>query len=136
MAGMVLSLTYLKVVQLLQPFTDPWLNQIKETSLWQIFFVFLIALLIEMNDVDRHFLTVCLMLAFFINFIVLGVQWLLRRCGWWSRDSLERNTVTHDQDVNSTLVKANPKKSNTSTDQIHIHKRISSPFHINENSTL
>jgi hypothetical protein len=51
-AGMLLSLVYLKAIQWLAPFKDPMLNRIKETSVWQIFFVFLIALLIKMNDID------------------------------------------------------------------------------------
>jgi len=49
---MLISLIYLKLMQLLQPFTDPGLNRIKETSIWQIFFVFLIALLLKTNEVD------------------------------------------------------------------------------------
>jgi hypothetical protein len=81
-AGMVLSLTYLKCIQLLRPFVAPELNHIKETSLWQVFFVFLIALLIRMGDVDRDFLTVCLLLAFFANFVMLGVLYVARHyCG-------------------------------------------------------
>ena len=81
-AGMLLSLIYLKLIQLLQPFTDPGLNRIKETSIWQIFFVFLIALLLHTNSIDSDFLTVCLFVAFFINFILLLGQALVQ---YWVR---------------------------------------------------
>ena len=57
-AGMLLSLAYLKAIQWLAPFKDPALNRIKETSIWQIFFVFMIALLIKMDDIDSDFLVV------------------------------------------------------------------------------
>mgnify|MGYP003386388082 CR=1 FL=1 len=95
-AGMLLSLTYLKLIQLLQPFTDPGLNRIKETSIWQIFFVFLIALLLKTNAVDSDFLTVCLLLIFFMNFILLVGQYvaqcLLRyACVGVKRDSKRRS---------------------------------------------
>jgi hypothetical protein len=63
--GMLLSLAYLKMIQLLKPFTDPELNRIKETSIWQIFFIFLIALLLKTYEVDGGLLTVCLLLVFF-----------------------------------------------------------------------
>ena len=79
-AGMLLSLTFLKMVQLLKPYKDQELNRIKETSIWQIFFVFQIALLIKMNDVDGNFLTVCLLLAFFANFVILLGQCLVQYC--------------------------------------------------------
>lgn len=75
-AGMVLSLIYLKMIQLLKPFTDPGLNRIKETSIWQIFFVLFIALLLKTRAVNSDFLTVCLLLAFFANFILLLGQYL------------------------------------------------------------
>jgi hypothetical protein len=80
-AGMMLSLVYVKAIQWLTPFKDPALNRIKETSLWQIFFVFFIALLIKMNDVDSDFLLVCLLLVFFVNFLILVGQYLLQWCG-------------------------------------------------------
>ena len=83
-AGMLLSLAYLKMVQLLKPYTDQELNRIKETSIWQIFFVFLIALLIKMNDVDKNFLAVCLLLVFFANFAILFGQYLVHRFEWLS----------------------------------------------------
>lgn len=76
-AGLMLSLVYLKAVQLLQPFSDPQLNIIKEISLWQIFFVFLIALLIKMNESHYDFLTVCLLVTFFANFILLAGQYVV-----------------------------------------------------------
>ena len=79
-AGIVLSLIYLKAVQLLQPYADEQLNIIKETSLWQIFFVFLIALLIMMDNVDRDFLTVCLLITFFVNILIVGGQLVLHGC--------------------------------------------------------
>jgi hypothetical protein len=84
---MLLSLIYLKLVQLLKPHSDPVLNRIKETSIWQIFFVFLIALLLHTNAVESVFLTVCLMLVFFGNFILLLGQylvqyWLRHACVW------------------------------------------------------
>jgi hypothetical protein len=86
-AGMLLSLIYLKMVQLLKPFTDPAMNRIKETSIWQIFFVFLIALLLNTNAVDSVLLTVCLMLVFLGNLIILLgqylVQYLLRYASAW-----------------------------------------------------
>jgi hypothetical protein len=80
-AGMLLSLAYLKAIQWLAPFKDPALTRIKETSVWQIFFVFLIALLIKMDDVDGDFLAVCLILVFFVNFLILLGQYLAQRCG-------------------------------------------------------
>ena len=63
-AGMLLSLIYL--------------NRIKETSIWQIFFVFLIALLLKTNAVHSDFLTICLLLVFFGNFILLLGQYLVK----------------------------------------------------------
>jgi hypothetical protein len=80
-AGMLLSLAYLKAIQWLAPFKDPALNRIKETSEWQIFFVFLIALLIKLGDTDSDFLVVCLMLAFFANFLILFGQYVVQYCG-------------------------------------------------------
>jgi hypothetical protein len=80
-AGMLLSLAYLKAIQWLAPFKDPALTRIKETSVWQIFFVFLIALLIKMDDVDGDFLAVCLILVFFVNFLILLGQYLAQRFG-------------------------------------------------------
>jgi hypothetical protein len=80
-AGMLLSLAYLKAIQWLAPFKDPALNLMKETTVWQIFFVFLIALLIKMDDFDSGILVVCLMLVFFVNFLILLGQYLLQCCG-------------------------------------------------------
>jgi hypothetical protein len=80
-AGMLLSLAYLKAIQWLAPFKDPVMNRIKETSLWQIFFVFFIALLIKMDDVNSDMLVVCLMLVFFANFWILLGQYLVQYCG-------------------------------------------------------
>jgi hypothetical protein len=80
-AGMLLSLAYLKAIQWLMPFQDPELNRIKETSIWQIFFVFQIALLIKMDDVDRDLLTACLLFVFFVNILILLVQYLVQCCG-------------------------------------------------------
>jgi hypothetical protein len=77
-AGMLLSLVYLKAIQWLAPFKDPALNRIKETSIWQIFFVFQIALLIKMDDVDRDLLTACLLFVFFVNFFLMLGQYLLQ----------------------------------------------------------
>ena len=79
-AGMLLSLTYLKMIQLLRPFADHDLNRIKETSIWQIFFVFLIALLLKNRDVNSDILTICLFLIFFLNFFLLLGQSLVQ-CG-------------------------------------------------------
>jgi hypothetical protein len=80
-AGMLLSLVYLKAIQWLAPFKDPTLNRIKETSVWQIFFVFTIALLIKMDDIDSDVLTFCLLLAFSINFFIMIGQYLVQSCG-------------------------------------------------------
>jgi hypothetical protein len=79
-AGMLLSLAYLKAIQWLAPFKDPALNRIKEISVWQIFFVFMIALLIKMDDIDSDFLAVCLLLVFFVNFLILLGQYLVKCC--------------------------------------------------------
>lgn len=81
-AGMLLSLTYLKTVQLLRPFKDPELNRIKETSVWQIFFVFLIALLIKTEEIDSNSLTACLLLVFFFHFFLLLGKYVVR---YWER---------------------------------------------------
>ena len=81
------------MIQLLKPFADPKLNDIKETSIWQIFFVFLIALLIKNNDSDSVFLAVCLMVTFFMNFIILGVKFV---ANWWLR--YRSHTTLGDQD--------------------------------------
>ena len=91
MAGMLLSLIYLKLIQLLQPFTDPGLNRIKETSIWQIFFVFLIAHFLKTDTIDTDFLTVCLLLVFFCNFILLLGQYLVQHCVRCMRASLPRD---------------------------------------------
>jgi hypothetical protein len=80
-AGMLLSLAYLKAIQWLAPFKDPALNLMKETSIWQIFFVFMIAQLIKMDDIDSDFLAICLMLVFFVNFLILLGQYLVQCCG-------------------------------------------------------
>jgi hypothetical protein len=80
-AGMLLSLAYLKAILWLAPFKDPALNRIKETSVWQIFFVFLIALLIKMDDIDSDILVVCLMMVFFLNFLIMLGQYLVQCCG-------------------------------------------------------
>jgi hypothetical protein len=103
-AGMALSLTYIKVVQLLQPFKDPQLNLIKETSLWQIFFIFLIAMLIKMDEVDSEFLTMCLLLTFFMNFAMLGWQWVawkLRQAHslWSESGSKQAGTTQTDYEM-------------------------------------
>jgi hypothetical protein len=79
-AGMLLSLAYLKAIQWLTPFKDPALNRIKETSVWQIFFVFLIALLIKMDDVDSEFLAASLLLVFFANIVIWLGQCLVQCC--------------------------------------------------------
>ena len=81
-AGMLLSLTYIKLIQLLQPFTDPELNRIKETSIWQLFFVFQIALLLKTNSGKSEVLSVCLLIVFFINFIILLGKYLVK---YWLR---------------------------------------------------
>ena len=73
-AGIVLSLAYLKAIQVLKPYTDPELNRIKETSIWQVFLVFFIALLMKQNEIDRDILTYWLLLVFFANFVyIIGV---------------------------------------------------------------
>ena len=84
-AGIVISLVYLKMIQVLKPFKDPQLNVIKETSLWQIFFVFQIALVITKDsEVDRNFITFCLMLAFFMNVVILVFQYVVQYFkGFW-----------------------------------------------------
>lgn len=105
MAGMMLSLVYLKMVQLLQPFIDPQLNVIKETTLWQIYFVFLIALLIKMDDINSDFLTFCLMLTFFFNFILFGgircaQHWKKLNClSKYTERAPRVNAVESDNDI-------------------------------------
>jgi len=105
MAGVMLTLIYLKAVQLLQPFSDTQLNIIKEISLWQIFFVFLIALLIKMKDSHNDFLAVCLLVTFFANFIFLGGQYaarLLSRCIEPTVKAMKR----HSSNASSSVVDA------------------------------
>lgn len=72
----MLSLAYLKALQVKKPFIDPELNLIKETSIWQIYFVFLIALMIQIDEIDRMVLTMALMFVFFANIIIFVGKWL------------------------------------------------------------
>ena len=104
-AGMLLSLIYLRLIHLLQPFTDPGLNRIKETSIWQIFFVFLIALLLKTNAMDSDLLTTWLLLVFFANFILLLGQYLAQ---YWLRHAacvcVSRGVTRRASDVEAACV--------------------------------
>ena len=70
-AGIAATLCYLKLVQHFQPYADHELNRMKETSLWQIFSIFFLALLIKTDEIDSSPLKVLLVTTFFADFIIL-----------------------------------------------------------------
>ena len=51
----------------------------KETSLWQIFFIFFISLLIKYIHIDSNFLKWFLVVTFFANFIIFFVNFVSSR---------------------------------------------------------
>ena len=51
----------------------------KETSLWQIFFIFFISLLIKYVHIDSNFLKWFLVVTFFANFIIFFVNFVSSR---------------------------------------------------------
>lgn len=69
--GMVATFIYLKLVQHFEPYIDRELNRMKETSLWQIAFILLLALLIKADEINFSALRAFLVITFFANFIVL-----------------------------------------------------------------
>jgi hypothetical protein len=79
-AGMMLSIVYMKLVQVLKPYVDDELNRMKEISLWQIFFVFFLALLIKMDNYDNWALTLFVVVVFFAYFILAVMRYMLSCC--------------------------------------------------------
>ena len=66
-----MTLCYLKLVQYFKPYIDDKLNHMKETSLWQIYVIFFLALLIKYTYVDDKVIKYFLIVTFFANFIIL-----------------------------------------------------------------
>jgi len=147
-AGILLTLVYLKTIQLLHPFADQQLNIIKETSLWQIFLVFFIALLIKMNDVNSDFLTASLILTFFANFLLMGWQWMSRSlvhgakfvCAWCQVCTESRGRAPRPTDVEMSMVDTTGSfsiRKNSSTG-VHVTddaRTQQSPFHKDQDAS-
>ena len=78
MVGTWLTLSYLKLVQHFKPYLDNELNRMKETSLWQIFFIFYLALLIKYDNIDADLLKALLVVTFFANYLMYISHFVIR----------------------------------------------------------
>lgn len=76
--GVLFSLLFIWIYELADPYEDSTLMRIKDIALWQIFFIFGCALLIDGNYIDssNQLLVLFMIFVIFVNFLADVVRWL------------------------------------------------------------
>lgn len=75
--GLLFSLVFIKLYELCKPYQDHVIQRIKDISLWQIFFIFGCALLINGEYVESQdtYVVVFMVFVIFVNMLVDVLRW-------------------------------------------------------------
>lgn len=130
--GIVVALVFLKLCDVYRPYIDRKVQAIKDISQWQIFSVFILALILKakFNSIETGVLDAFLILAIVVNFVIDGLQILttkLLSLALWSKGS--SSSCTKDGMEMAERCRVSDEKKAKKAEEVH-PSAVSCPLHV------